>query len=344
MSVRMGEDCRYSLDLEEQKKNIFVTQLNEREEDDDVNAFPIVKDSAGKLLETGVNTLQKTLLLKKEVEVDKVEAQLDAKRNEFRKRMESCAERQLELQKKQQKMKDRVSKFDKFIKENEAKRRRAVLKYQQEVKMFEQKKRELEILVEQLEDLRTKQCKLRDRLAKYKKFEEYLTKVIDILPADYLEVQDSAIGALMMRHKTLQATNSGLVDSVVVMTDEVEDFKASMNQAKIDNAKQKVEINGKLSLLQNEMEEKIAHNKHKEYTFSVKKKDMRDQNIELGAIFTAIDNMAEKCWRRTDPNLQTLDFRGKLSIVHKYVTDIADVTRLANAAALASAKRRMQKS
>lgn len=114
-------------------------------------------------METGVNTLQKTLLLKKEVEVDKVEAQLEAKRNEFRKRMETCAERQLELQKKQQKMKDRVSKFDKFIKENEAKRRRAVLKYQQEVKVYEQKKRELDIFIEQLEDLRTKQCKLRDR-------------------------------------------------------------------------------------------------------------------------------------------------------------------------------------
>lgn len=171
-----------------------------------------------------------------------------------------------------------------------------------------------------------------------------MTKVIDILPADYLEVQDSAIGALMMRHKTLQATNANLVESVIVMTDEVEDFKASMNQAKIDNAKSKVEINGKLSMLQKEMEDKIAQNKHKEYTFSLKKKDLRDQNIELGAIFTAIDNMAEKCWRRTDPVLQTLDFRGKLNIVHKYVNDIADVTRLANAAALASAKRRIPKS
>ena len=40
-----------------------------REEEDDpgVTAYPIVKESAGKLLDTGLNTLQKTLLLKKEV-------------------------------------------------------------------------------------------------------------------------------------------------------------------------------------------------------------------------------------------------------------------------------------
>ena len=44
-----------------------------REEDeDDIKAFPVVKENAAKLIETGINTLQKTLLLKKEVEVEKV--------------------------------------------------------------------------------------------------------------------------------------------------------------------------------------------------------------------------------------------------------------------------------
>ena len=34
-----------------------------------MKSFPVVHESAGRLLETGINTLQKTLLLKKEVEV-----------------------------------------------------------------------------------------------------------------------------------------------------------------------------------------------------------------------------------------------------------------------------------
>ena len=53
-------------------------------------------------------------------------------------------------------MKERVSKFEKFIQENEAKRRRAIQKYQSEVALREQKQRERELLEEQLEELKEK--------------------------------------------------------------------------------------------------------------------------------------------------------------------------------------------
>ena len=39
---------------------------------------------------------------------------------------------------------ERISKFDKFVKENEAKRKRAIMKYQQEKKLKEIKSKELE--------------------------------------------------------------------------------------------------------------------------------------------------------------------------------------------------------
>ena len=48
-------------------------------------------------------------------------------------------------------MKDRVTKFEKFIADNEAKRRRAIQKYQVEVRTREQKTRELEELSAELE-------------------------------------------------------------------------------------------------------------------------------------------------------------------------------------------------
>jgi len=53
-------------------------------------------------------------------------------------------------------MKDRVNKFEKFIKENEAKRRRAIQKYQQEVKLKEQKDREYELLCKQQSELQAR--------------------------------------------------------------------------------------------------------------------------------------------------------------------------------------------
>ncbi len=74
------------------------------DEEDEIAQFPIVKESAGKLLESGINTLQKTLLLKKEVEVERVDNDLQDKRDEFRDRMETCAQRQVDIQKKQQRV------------------------------------------------------------------------------------------------------------------------------------------------------------------------------------------------------------------------------------------------
>ena len=51
-------------------------------------------------------------------------------------------------------MKERVNKFDKFIQETEAKRRRAIHKYQTELKLKEQKQIEYEQLLEQLAELK----------------------------------------------------------------------------------------------------------------------------------------------------------------------------------------------
>lgn len=73
-----------------------------REDEDDVTAFPVVKESGDRLLETGVRTLQKTLLLKKEVEVAKVDADLEEARRRFRERMEECAQRRIHIQKRRQ--------------------------------------------------------------------------------------------------------------------------------------------------------------------------------------------------------------------------------------------------
>jgi hypothetical protein len=51
-------------------------------------------------------------------------------------------------------MKDRVAKFETFLKENELKRRRAIQKYQTEVKLKEQKTEELIKLQDELDNVK----------------------------------------------------------------------------------------------------------------------------------------------------------------------------------------------
>lgn len=98
----MSAEGSYRLELEPQKKNVFVTQLRDDEEDDaEIRKFAVVEESASKLLDTGLNTVQSTLLLKKQVEVEKVQEDLDIKRRQFAERMAACKAKEEALKKKQ---------------------------------------------------------------------------------------------------------------------------------------------------------------------------------------------------------------------------------------------------
>ena len=76
-----------------------------------------------------------------------VQQQLDRKKDEFRQRMQRCQEKEVELAAKQEGLKEQVRKFDKFLKENDAKRVRANRKAMEEVKLRDQKDRDLQVLL-----------------------------------------------------------------------------------------------------------------------------------------------------------------------------------------------------
>ncbi|XP_061174002.1 uncharacterized protein LOC133183078 [Saccostrea echinata] len=325
----MDDNEKYKLQLDDQKRNIFVTQLNDRDDEDhDVSAFPVVKETGGQLLETGINTFQKTLLLKKEVEVAKVDEELEKCRRRFRQKMEELQQRKLNVQKKRQMMNNKVAKFDKFIKDNDAKRRRAIQKYQTEVLLKEQKQKEYEELCEQLAELKRRKSYLEKKVNQYKRFEEYLLKVIDIMPEDYIQ-DDDKIKGLMMRHKTLSESNKDLVNNLVHMGDEIENLKKELDTMKTEHDKRKVSINSQLAKLQNLQDRVQDSNKQHEQQFASSKGDMRKRRTELGVILMAIDNIAEKCLKRLDHSLEEMTLEEKLHKIGAYLQEREDVAKMA---------------
>lgn len=334
----MDDNDRFKLQLDDQKKNIFVTQLHERDDEDhDVTSFPVVKETGGQLLETGINTFQKTLLLKKEVEVAKVDAELEKCRQRFRQKMEELQQRKLNVQKKRQMMNNKVAKFDKFIKDNDAKRRRAIQKYQIEVLLKEQKQTEYEQLCEQLAALKRRKSYLERKVNQYKRFEEYLLKVIDIMPEDYIQ-DDDKIKGLMMRHKTLSESNKDLVDNLVHMGDEIEHLKKELDDMKTDHDKRKVSINSHLAKLQNQQDKRQDSNKQQEQQFASNQGDMRKRRTELGVILMAIDNITEKCLKRLDSSMEDMTLEEKLQKIGAYLQEREDVAQMAAPSSSSSPK------
>ncbi|KND05092.1 uncharacterized protein SPPG_00766 [Spizellomyces punctatus DAOM BR117] len=168
------------------------------------------------------HTLQSTLLLQKKKEMQSVQSQLEKKRLDFARRMEECREKQEELKAKQKQIRDRVTKFEKFLKENDAKRQRANAKAQAERKLREQKEQELYTLTQTLHTEQTKHNHTLHLIQKYQIYETYLQSVVDLLPPDYLDIPEPHINDILMRHKTLLETSQDLSKTVSDSTDEME--------------------------------------------------------------------------------------------------------------------------
>lgn len=186
---------------------------------------------------SGVSQMsQSTLLLKKRKEMREIDDALDFMKEEFMQRMEACDTRQRELDRKQSEMKEQVTRFEKFIKENDTKRTRAEIKMKTEHRLADTNEQRKRQLMQQLEkDLKEREalekkrglctrgehwlivyaiglylltvwCCGSDQLLKYR---QYLEATVDASDGEYEE-----IGDILNRHATLVDTNNDLKGQV----------------------------------------------------------------------------------------------------------------------------------
>ncbi|KAJ7374085.1 Coiled-coil domain-containing protein 42 [Desmophyllum pertusum] len=94
-----------------------------------------------------------TRLLEKRREMSEVEQALAAQKEEFQMKMESLQQRREELDRKEYQLKESLLKFDKFLKENDSKRARALKKAAEEREMRRAKDREIARLKEETSGL-----------------------------------------------------------------------------------------------------------------------------------------------------------------------------------------------
>eukprot|EP01050_Picozoa_sp_SAG11_P007354 SAG11_NODE_610_length_8221_cov_4.801650_12_plen_170_part_00 len=115
-------------------------------------------------------TSQSTLLLQKKKLMEEAQSELDRKKEEIRLRMLRCQEKEDELAIVQADLRAQVVKFEKFLKDNDAKRLRAHRKALEEIKQREAKEQEIEGLQQQLhsvEQQKDEKSKQLDRIRVY---------------------------------------------------------------------------------------------------------------------------------------------------------------------------------
>ena len=162
---------------------------------------------------------QSTLLLQKRKEMQEVQQQLDRKKEEFRARMQRCQEKEVDLAARQEDIKEQVRKFDKFLKDNDAKRVRADRKVQEEKKACVQKENEKAELEKILADQTEKRQLLMNEVMSKGKFQGFLDAVCEH-SSEYFE----SIENITMRYDTLAAAHGDLSERVETSSAEHETY------------------------------------------------------------------------------------------------------------------------
>ncbi|XP_017546377.1 coiled-coil domain-containing protein 42 homolog isoform X1 [Pygocentrus nattereri] len=337
------DDSRLQLKVENRLKNIFVTQsadisFQNTEQAENVNHIPVITESSSRILDTGVNTLQRTLVLKKQVQVDEVNRQLMQKRLEFKGRMQALEQKRAELLHKQEETKERAEKFEKFVEENEVKRRRSLKKYQVERKQNELKEKEKSELSAQLEHLQKRHQRLKERVDKYKIYEVYLMKILDLLPENYLEYgADTLAMPIIRRHETLSITQQDLLQRLASLAEELDQSQHSLDSLKQEHTTNKLMTNKELSELQTQWDQIKEKNKQLEMTLHVHQGQSRDQVEEIGSLLIAVKNLGQQCHLQhygplEDMSLLTMMAMMKtclLQYLQEFILDKADMERRA---------------
>ncbi|XP_067335311.1 coiled-coil domain-containing protein 42 homolog [Channa argus] len=320
------------LKVENRIRNIFVTQLEgtRHREEKNVNHIPVVTETSSRILEAGVNTLQKTLVLKKQAELGDVDKQLTLKRQEFKSRVEDMAQRRTELEIKQQQTKERAMKFEKFVAENEIKRCQALKKYETAQEQNILKQKEIQDLTEQLKQLRTRQHVLKERTAKYKIYELYLMKTLDYLPSINLHNgSESLVKPIIQRHDTLSITKQELLQHLGHLEEETERGQKQLQTMRREHSIKKLMANKELYELQSELETIKEKSKQAEVNLLMEKGGLREKVIQVGSLLMAINNLAEQCHIQAYGPLENMNALTMMDMVKEYILDKTDTERRA---------------
>ncbi len=121
-------------------------------------------------------------------------------------KMDGLQQRKEELERKEFQLAESLLKFDRFLKENDARRRRALKKADDERELTTTKVKEIKTVRDELESLKHRRQRQTEAIHKNEIFQKYLSNVIAKSP------EFSEVSEILSRYATLSSTNkvSGL--------------------------------------------------------------------------------------------------------------------------------------
>ncbi|CAI5764451.1 Hypothetical predicted protein [Podarcis lilfordi] len=290
------------------------------EEDEDVPQIPVMRESTSDILQHRRKALQTFRLRKKEIENEQASAELTAKKQEFKERMEVLAQRREALEQKDQDRKNRILEFDAYIKECHQKKERVIQLYHQEHALKALKKREVFKLKKELKKLQVRKKELQKKMAKYKSFEDFLKKVTATFTPGFLGYpEDSMVEALIKRHKTLLEENQSLMKNLSIQQCHIEETQKELGILREEYNTTTFVLLGKISELQSKKSALQEKKKHLCHHINNEECLIDQKRQDLSRMMLAINNMAELCYMPHYGPLDNMTLWSKLDMIQESI-------------------------
>jgi len=314
----------------------FITQTQGVNFDlDEVGESPTPRNEKDELLHDlnilvsgTTQTSQGTLLLKRRKEMREVDDALDFMKDEFRSRIEACDERQAEFERKQREMMDQVSRFEKFIKENDAKKSRAENKASSEAKLRAQHEKQIKVLKEEFLDLKKDLSKLGGRVKCHTRYQDYLEDVVELADGEFHGIPD-----VLNRHQTLEGANEDLRNLVESVESESDKLGALLVQCRRDAQNAVLVMNSEIHGHQKRLETLRGVTFKTDIDREQGDRSAKDRKRESAQVVNSIKNLYARCVssmisKAAKPSIEGagLDTLSEgLKLIESRIIDLADI-------------------
>ncbi|XP_019349258.1 cilia- and flagella-associated protein 73 [Alligator mississippiensis] len=260
-------------------------------------------------------------LLEKKREMEEVEQALLAQREEFQVKMESLQQRREELEHKEEQLKEAFFKFDKFLKENDAKRHRALRKASGERLQAARSNVEAIHLRQEIARLLRERDKLQRRLEANDIFRSYLQTVIE-KTEQFQEIKE-----MIDRVRTLVATQAVLVQRELGSREQVEEEHAQLQRYLEESNNKVLQCNNRLAELQTQLEQARVRVHQWESKWTEIQTTAAKKTLELGQIKMAALNLFQMVTKqmKLQVDIPLEDTEAQLDKVLLCMTDLSDI-------------------
>lgn len=277
-----------------------------------------------------------TRLLEKRREMAEVEQALAAQKEEFQMKMESLQQRREELERKEYQLKESLLKFDKFLKENDSKRARAIKKATDEKELTKTKDKEILRLRDDTGGHVRGREKLQAKLEKHAIFQRYLDKVLESAD-EFHEIRE-----IIARYDTLTATHEDLMEREQMNQERVEEQKQQLIKYTEEKNNQILSYNNQLAGLQTRLDKAQSEAVKLESEWTHIKNTAAEKTLKLGRIKMATHNLYQLVLRQQRSQKDEIDIEDtneQLTKIKMIIMDLNSITsdlKRETAAAVAS--------